>query len=63
MKAEFTPDEVAAFKRRHALAEIDALERRQLRAMRELALGQPGAIERLQAIDDEITALRATLTS
>lgn len=44
-----------------AINRIDELERRQLRAMRELALGQSDAQPRLKAIDDEITSLRADL--
>ncbi len=43
------------------LRAIEALEARQPRVLRELALGQPGAAERLQAIEDQITALRAQL--
>ena len=40
-----------------------AIEARQARVIRECALGQPGAVERLQAMEDEIAALRATLVT
>lgn len=44
-----------------ALGKILVLERKQARALREAALGQEGATERLAAIDAEIAALRADL--
>ena len=44
-------------------AGIEALEAKQPRAMRELALGRPGAKERLQKIDDDIAALRAQVNA
>lgn len=49
---------------RHAVAleAIEALERSQHRAIREAALGGAGALARLQAIDAEISALRASLS-
>jgi len=46
-----------------AMARIIALEARQHRAVRELALGHDGAKQRLQAIDDEISALRSALST
>lgn len=50
-------------RRSRAQAEIDALEARQPRALREAALNLPGARERLQAIEDQIIALRAIVNS
>jgi hypothetical protein len=51
---------------RSARASIDALERQQARAIREHAIGRGGTPaelkKRLEDIDDQITALRATLT-
>lgn len=44
-----------------ALMMIASLEASQHRAIREAALGNPGAAARLQSIDDQITALRADL--
>ena len=44
--------------RRSALASIAALEASGVRAVRELALGQAGALDRLKALDIEIAALR-----
>ena len=44
--------------RRSSLASIAALEVSQDRAIRELALGQAGALDRLKALDIEIAALR-----
>lgn len=44
-----------------ARSKIDRAERRQLRALRELALGDQTARARLQAIEDEIVAARADL--
>jgi hypothetical protein len=43
------------------LQQIAALESKGIRAMRELALDQPGAKERVAAIDSQIAALRASL--
>lgn len=40
---------------------INQLEARQPRALRELALGLPGALERLQDIDNQIAELRKAL--
>lgn len=51
------------------IAAIEALERKQARPMRDIALGltppegEPTPQERLQAIEDEIAALRAWLLS
>lgn len=42
--------------------QIDALETKQARALRELALGDPQALARVQTIDTQIVALRAQLT-
>lgn len=47
--------------RRETMRQIAQLETRQARALREAALGQPGAAARLQAIDDEIATLRGQL--
>ena len=44
--------------RRSALASIAALEASQDCAIRELSLGQAGALDRLKALDIEIAALR-----
>lgn len=44
-----------------ASAAIEALERSQHRALREVALGDAEARKRLKDIDDEIAALRAVL--
>lgn len=44
-----------------ALARVRELEGRQARAVREAALNLPAAVARLQAIDDEIAALRSQL--
>lgn len=41
-----------------AITGISSVELRSLRALREWALGMPGAADRLKAIDDEITSLR-----
>jgi hypothetical protein len=56
-------DSVAAARDRRfiALERIEKLERAQPRALRELALGDESARERLQAIDREIASLRAQL--
>lgn len=47
--------------RRLALERITALESSQHRAIREVALAHPGAVERLKNIDTEISALRQQL--
>jgi hypothetical protein len=47
--------------RQAALGRITELELKALRALREHALGKPGAHERLAAIDTEISALREAL--
>lgn len=52
---------LAALKRRAAAARIAELEVSQARAVREHLLGNADAINRLRAIDDEISALRASL--
>jgi hypothetical protein len=44
--------------REDAVAQIEALERKQLRPLRELALGMPGALERLAELNYQIEALR-----
>ena len=41
--------------------QIMALERSQARPLRELALGVPGSLDRVKAIDDQIAVLRAQL--
>jgi hypothetical protein len=41
-----------------ALAAIESLESKGIRAMRELTLGMPGAQDRVAAIDAQISALR-----
>jgi hypothetical protein len=41
-----------------AAAQIAALESRQLRPLRELALGYPGALERLADLNRQIESLR-----
>jgi len=57
-----TPRPQTRLERRHeALAKIHALEARQSRVIREFLLGDAGAKEGLQAIDDEIAKLRAEL--
>jgi hypothetical protein len=47
--------------RRNALERIRFLELKALRALREHALGQAAAIDRLKTIDDEIAQLRTVL--
>lgn len=42
-------------------AEIAAIEVTQARAIREAVLGQPGAVARLQVMDDKIASVRAKL--
>lgn len=51
----------AAAIRTRALAQIRVLEGRQARAVREAALGHPGALERLAAIDAQIEEMRRLL--
>lgn len=58
VKAELVAREEAC---RAALERIRYLELKALRALREHALGQATAIDRLKSIDDEIAQLRATL--
>jgi hypothetical protein len=48
-------------RREAALKEIVRLESQQPRALREAALGQAGAVERLRLIDEQIAALRPQL--
>jgi len=43
---------------RSAELQIDELERRQQRPLREFALGMSGAVERLEALNRQIAALR-----
>ena len=59
VKAEITARQQA---RRAALGRITELELKALRALREHALGKPGAHERLSAIDSEISQLRQVLS-
>ena len=63
--SNFTPEEVAQYQRRYVMAEIDALEKSQARAIREHTTGRGGTpLElraRLEDIDNKIAALRATL--
>jgi hypothetical protein len=47
--------------RRNAIERIRILELKALRALREHALGQAAAIDRLKTIDDEIAQLRVVL--
>jgi hypothetical protein len=58
LKPEVTARQKA---RESALARITALELKALRALREHALGKPGAHERLSSIDNEISQLRDVL--
>jgi hypothetical protein len=53
--------DVGAEKNRPTLKKIAHEESKQARSIREAVLGQPGAVARLQAIDDKIAALRARL--
>lgn len=48
-------------RRAAALAGIAVLEAKGIRAIRELSLSVPGAVDRVRSIDDQITALRADL--
>lgn len=47
--------------RRHAILRISQLEMSGLRSLRELALGEAKAADRLKALDSEIATLRKTL--
>lgn len=58
IKPEITAKQQA---RNAALGRITELELKALRALREHALGKPGATERLAAIDTEISQLRGQL--
>lgn len=53
--------DVGAEKNRPTLKKIAHEESKQARSIREAVLGQPGAVARLQAIEDKIAALRARL--
>lgn len=53
--------DVGAEKNRPTLKKIAHEESKQARSIREAVLGQPGAVARLQAIEDKIAALRAML--
>ena len=47
--------------RRHAILRISQLEMSGIRSLRELALGEAKAADRLKALDTEIAALRKSL--
>jgi hypothetical protein len=47
--------------RRHAILRISQLEQSGIRSLRELALGEAKAADRLKALDIEIAALRQSL--
>jgi hypothetical protein len=49
--------------RRHALLRIKQLEMMGLRSLRELALGEAKAVDRLKALDTEIATLRESLNA
>lgn len=49
-------------RRQYALAQIQALEQRQARPLREALAGIPGSLERVQQIDADIAELRKQLT-
>lgn len=53
--------DIEAQHKTNILYQISAIETKQPRALREVALGIDGAIARLKAIDEEISALRAQL--
>lgn len=55
--------QAAANAKAAVLVAIAQLEAGQGRALREAAIGTPGAVARLQAIDAQIEALRPTLTA
>jgi hypothetical protein len=48
--------------RRHAILRITQLEMSGVRSLRELALGEAKAADRLKALDTEIAALRKSLS-
>lgn len=52
----------AELRRAAAQARIQQIESKQMRALREMALGKEGAAARLARMDDEIAALRPDLT-
>lgn len=52
----------AELRRAVAQARINQIESKQMRALREMALGKEGAAARLARMDDEIAALRPDLT-
>lgn len=54
-------DDPAVLNRLCVISQIKELEAKQARPLRELALGDETALERIQAIDAAIVALRATL--
>ncbi len=58
---EQSKDDIEAQRKVDILTQISVIEAKQPRALREVALGMDGAIDRLKAIDDEISALRAQL--
>jgi hypothetical protein len=60
-KLPLTEAQLKARARISALAAIRELEQSSLRAVRELALGAAGALERLQALDAAIVELRKNL--
>jgi len=63
--SDFPEDDLARMCRCSTLVEIDALEKRQARALREYTIGRGGTPAelkaRLEAIDDQIAELRSTL--
>jgi hypothetical protein len=59
LKAEVVAKEET---RRHAILRIRQLELTGLRSLRELALGETKAADRLKTLDSEIATLRKTLT-
>lgn len=65
--SDFTPEDIALYIRRDALTQIEALEKQQARALREYITGRGGAAadlkKRLEDIDDQIAALRSTLST
>lgn len=56
-----TAAEIKAATNAPILAQIATIEARQGRALREVALGQAGAVARMQTLDTQIVALRAQL--
>lgn len=58
LKAEVVAKEET---RRHAILRISQLELSGIRSLRELALGEAKAADRLKALDTEIAALRKTI--